>query len=136
MCFLHSGTNSYLIICGLLVNSGEASWNLLTIFVLKEDMHVNAKRTLLAFADKHPVVREKLLAWHKTMEACEAKNFTELKLTFGSADYVPKNFTVFDIGGNEYRIVAVIHYNTQKVFLRLVGTHREYDMWTKENRGK
>jgi len=99
-------------------------------------MHVIAKSTLLAFADKHPAAREKLLSWHKAMEACEAKDFTELKLTFGSADYVPKKFTVFDIGGNDYRIVAVIHYNTQKVFLRLVGTHREYDKWTKENRGK
>lgn len=99
-------------------------------------MRVIAKSTLLAFADKYPAALEKMLSWHKTMEACEAKDFTELKLTFGSADYVPKKFTVFDIGGNEYRLVTVIHYNTQKVFLRFVGTHREYDKWTKENRGK
>eukprot|EP01036_Dinobryon_divergens_P015290 gene15290-20712_t len=41
------------------------------------------------------------------MEACDAKDFTELKRTFPNADYVPKKFTVFDVGGNDFRIVAV-----------------------------
>ena len=70
------------------------------------------------------------------MKACTAKNFNELKRTFTSADYVPKKYTVFDIGGNDYRIVTVISYDAQKVYLRLVGTHSEYDKSTKENRGK
>jgi len=99
-------------------------------------MHVIAKKTLLAFVEKHPAAREKVLAWHKLMEACAAKDFTELKKTFPSADYVPKKFTVFDVGGNEYRIVAVVFYDTQKVYLRLVGTHTEYDKWSKDNRKK
>lgn len=99
-------------------------------------MHVFAKSTLLAFAEKYPAARDKLLIWHKLMEACTAKNFNELKLTFGSADYVPKSFTVFDIGGNDYRVVTVIHYDAQRVYVRLVGTHGEYDMWTEENRKK
>lgn len=99
-------------------------------------MHVIAKSTLMAFALKNPSAREKLLSWHKTMEACTAKDFNEIKLTFKSADYVPKKYTVFDIGDNDYRIVAVIHYGIQKVYLRLVETHNEYDKWTKENRGK
>jgi mRNA interferase HigB len=99
-------------------------------------MHVIAKSTLLAFAQKHPEARDKLLSWHKTMKACSARNFSELKLTFASADYVPKKYTVFDIGGKEYRIVTVIFYDVQKVYIRLVGTHTEYDKWTKENRGK
>ncbi len=103
---------------------------------MKEDMHVIAKSTLLAFAAKHPAAKEKLLAWHKIMEACTAKDFNQLKQTFNSADYVPQKYTVFDIGNNDYRIVAVVHYSIQKVYLRLVGTHAEYDKWTKENRGK
>ena len=99
-------------------------------------MHVIAKRTLLAFATKDPAARDRLLAWHKAMEASAAKDFNELKQTFKGADYVPRKYTVFDIGGNEYRIVAVVHYDIQKVYVRLVGTHGEYDKWTKENRGK
>lgn len=102
----------------------------------KEAMHVIAKSTLLVFAAKHPEARDKLLSWHRTMKACTAKNLSELKLTFTSADYVPKKYTVFDIGGNDYRIVTVIFYDAQKVYVRLVGTHSEYDKWTKENRGK
>jgi mRNA interferase HigB len=99
-------------------------------------MHVIAKRTLLAFANKHPAAREKVLAWHKLMEACNATDFTELKLTFPTADYVPQKYTVFDVGGNDYRIVAVVIYDIQKVYLRLVGTHTEYDKWSKANRKK
>jgi mRNA interferase HigB len=99
-------------------------------------MHVIAKRTLLAFADKHPAARDKVLAWHKAMEACNAKDFNELKLTFNSADYVPEKYTVFDVSGNDYRIVAVVIYSIQKVYLKLVGTHTEYDKWSKANRKK
>lgn len=98
-------------------------------------MHVIAKSTLMVFAEKHPEASEKLLSWYRTMKACTAKNFSELKLTFGSADYVPPKYTVFDIGGNDYRIVTVIFYGAQKVYVRLVGTHSEYDKWTKGNRG-
>lgn len=99
-------------------------------------MHVISKTPLLDFAKKHPEAKERLLAWHKIMEACDAQDFRELKQTFKTADYVPEKFTVFDVGGNEYRIVAVVIYRSQKVFVRLVGTHGEYDKWSKENRKK
>ena len=92
-------------------------------------MHVIAKSTLLAFADKHPDARDKLLAWHKTMKACTAKNFNELKWTFTSADYVPKKYTVFDIGGNKYRMIGKYAFGEKQVhlFICWIGTHAEYD---------
>lgn len=99
-------------------------------------MHIIAKSTLLQYLSHHPAAREKILAWHKAMEACEAKDFHELKQTFQSADYVPKKYTIFNIGGNDYRIVTVIHYSTQKAYIRLVGAHSDYDEWTKRNRAK
>jgi mRNA interferase HigB len=99
-------------------------------------MHVISKKPLLAFAKKHPAAREKVLAWHKLMEACKAKDFTELKQTFKTADYVPEKFTVFDVGGNNCRIVAVVIYDIQTVYVRFVGTHTEYDKWSKDNRKK
>ena len=46
--------------------------------------------------------------------------------TFGSADYVD-GFTLFDVGGNRYRIAAVIHYDKQRMYIRQVMTHAEYD---------
>lgn len=65
---------------------------------------------------------------------CRAANFVELRQTFGSADYVPDKYTVFDVGGNKYRIICVIHYNTQRMFVREVLTHKEYDRWSDRNR--
>lgn len=56
--------------------------------------------------------------------------------TFNSADYVGGKYTVFDVGGNKYRVVGVIHYNTQRIYIHGVFTHEEYDKWTKEIRGK
>lgn len=99
-------------------------------------MHVISKKKLLDFSKQHPEAKERLLAWHKVMEGCKAQDFIELKQTFNTADYVPKKFTVFDVGGNEYRIVAVVIYDIQRVYLRFVGTHVEYDKWSKENRKK
>jgi len=49
-----------------------------------------------------------------------------LRQTFGSADYV-EGFTIFDVGGNRYRIAAVIHYDQQRLYIRRVMTHAEYD---------
>ena len=51
---------------------------------------------------------------------------SSLRATFASADYVG-GLTVFNIGGNKYRLIASIHYNRKKVFIRAVLTHPEYD---------
>jgi mRNA interferase HigB len=53
-------------------------------------------------------------------------NFAELKTLFSSADQVA-NKTVFNIGGNKYRLIAAIHYNRNRVYIRAILTHREYD---------
>ena len=77
-----------------------------------------------------------LKAWFKASRKGVFQNLAELKRTFGSVDYVPvgkKQFYVFNIGGNKYRLVAAIHFNTQKLFIRHVLTHKEYDQggWKK-----
>lgn len=61
-------------------------------------------------------------------------NFAHLRATFPSADLVGV-FTVFNIGGNNYRLIAVIHYNRSKVYIRHVLTHAEYDRgdWKRGN---
>ena len=60
------------------------------------------------------------------MEGKDFVDFNELKATFASADYV-NGLTVFNVGGNKYRLIAAIHYNRRKVFVRAVLTHPEYD---------
>ena len=58
-----------------------------------------------------------------------------MKQAFNAADYVPL-FTVFDVGGNDFRIISVIHYDRQKAYIRYVLTHSEYNRWSKEQRKK
>lgn len=91
---------------------------------------------LVNFYKKHPEAKKRLEAWCQVGEACNATNLHELKQTFQTADYVPDQYTIFDVGGNQYRIVTVIYYSTQKVYIREVLTHAEYDKWSKQHRGK
>lgn len=64
--------------------------------------------------------------WYRVMKRGAYANFAELKATFGSVDKVGRVF-VFNIGGHKLRIVAAVHFNTAKVFIRHVLTHSEYD---------
>jgi mRNA interferase HigB len=71
-----------------------------------------------------------LKSWYKAASQGHFRNLAELKQTFQSVDYVSarrKGFHGFNIGGNKYRLVAVIHFNAQKLFIRQVLTHAEYD---------
>lgn len=99
-------------------------------------MRVISTSALELFWRTHPDAESKLSAWYAAIKHCSAHDFNELKQTFSTADYVPKKYTVFDVGGNAYRVITCIHYNTQIVYVRAVLTHVEYDKWTKVNRGK
>ena len=89
-------------------------------------MHVLAKPALIEFWEKHPDSESAIRAWYRTIEGEVFADFNDLRATFASADYVD-GLTVFNIGGNKYRLIAVIHYNRRKVFIRSVLTHAEYD---------
>lgn len=64
--------------------------------------------------------------WFRKASDLRVNSFPALRRTFGSADYVD-GFTLFDVGGNRYRIAAVIHYDKQRLYVRRVMTHAEYD---------
>lgn len=89
-------------------------------------MHVITRKRLREFAANHREAAEPLGVWFKLISTNEFKSFSELRRVFGSADKVGR-FTVFDIGGNKFRLVAAIHYNRKKVYIRQVLTHAEYD---------
>jgi mRNA interferase HigB len=78
------------------------------------------------FARTHPDSRSSLKSWTQAMESNSFKHFVELKKTFGSADQV-KPYTVFDISGNKYRLIAVVNYALQSVSIECVLTHAQYD---------
>ena len=97
-------------------------------------MHVIAKPALVEFWKKHSGAEGPLEAWYRIMRREVVADFNALRETFGSADYVDP-FTVSNIGGNKYRLIAVIHYNRRKVYIRQVLTHAEYDRdnWERRN---
>jgi mRNA interferase HigB len=98
-------------------------------------MRVISRRALRDFWDLHPTAAGPLAAWFRLIERSRFADFSTLKRTFGAADYVAP-FTVFDVGGNKYRIVTAIHYNRERVYVRHVFTHPEYDQWSDDMRGK
>ncbi len=66
--------------------------------------------------------------WFKLLSQVEATNFAELKELFGSVDLV-KDYVIFDIGGNKFRIIAIVYFESKLVLIRHVLTHEEYDHW-------
>jgi mRNA interferase HigB len=60
-------------------------------------------------------------------------DFNTLKATFAAADYVAP-YTLFNVGGNRFRVVAVIHYDRRRIYIRHVFTHADYDRWSDELR--
>lgn len=96
-------------------------------------MHVIAKSTLVIFWESQPrgkeqaAARAAMIEWHTTTTDAAWRNFAELKATFNTADYVSDGKIVFDVGGNKYRIVGLIGFRTQRVFILFVGTHAQYD---------
>jgi mRNA interferase HigB len=89
-------------------------------------MHIITRKRLNEFADSYPETRTALAQWYEQVKKNEFANFAELRLMFPAADQVGK-LTVFNIGGNKVRLIAAIHYNRKKVYIRAVLTHPEYD---------
>jgi len=88
-------------------------------------VHIITRKRLVEFARKHPDARVPLNHWYSIVNKTDFASFAELRITFPSADQV-KNFTVFNIAGNKYRLIVAIHYNRKKVYIRHVLTHAEY----------
>ena len=89
-------------------------------------MHLITRKTLRTFWQQHPDSKTALERWSQIIEKNNFDSFTQLRATFKSADRVGK-LTVFNIGGNKYRLIAAIHFNRHKVYIRHILTHAEYD---------
>ena len=89
-------------------------------------MHVISRKALREFWEKYPDSKAPFSRWFKIMEKQDFGNFSELRAIFPGADKVG-DLIVFNIGGNKYRLIASIHFNRGKVYIRHVLTHAEYD---------
>lgn len=89
-------------------------------------MRVVSKRRLVEYYVNHASSKTALEEWYQNVSKAQWNNFNELKNQFLSADYFGNNRVVFNIKGNDFRLVAIIIYVSKKVYVRWIGTHAEY----------
>lgn len=68
-----------------------------------------------------------LRAWVYVVRAADWSKPADIEQMFRSADILPNGRAIFDIGGNKYRLICAIHYRGKRVYVRFIGTHKEYD---------
>jgi len=89
-------------------------------------MHIITRKRLNDFAELYPDIKTALQHWYRMMKSSDFNSFNELKALFPHADQVGK-LTVFNIGGNKVRLIAAVHYNSRRIYIRHILTHSEYD---------
>ncbi len=90
-------------------------------------MRIIAKKRLREFWEEYPDAEEPLLAWYREVQQEDWDTPAKVKQTYGNASIVADNRVVFNIKGNDYRLVVKINYAHRVVYIRFVGTHAEYD---------
>ncbi len=90
-------------------------------------MRVIAKRTLKEFWTAYRDSEDALIEWHDIVSKARFQNPNEVRAIFPSADQVGRNRIVFNICRNKYRLIAIFRYKIQMVYIRFVGTHKNYD---------
>ncbi|MCP9450165.1 MAG: type II toxin-antitoxin system HigB family toxin [Nitrospira sp.] len=90
-------------------------------------MRIIAKRTLRNFWKRHPKAKGPLEAWHQEVVRADWTSPSAVKAHFRSASVLRGNRVVFNVAGNEYRLVVKINYPYRVVYVRFIGTHAEYD---------
>ena len=90
-------------------------------------MRVIAKRTLRDFWGKHADCEEQLMAWYREASKAEWESPNQIKAQYASASILKNSRVVFNICGNKYRLIVEINFPRKWVFIRFIGTHKEYD---------
>ncbi|WP_295654164.1 type II toxin-antitoxin system HigB family toxin [uncultured Mucilaginibacter sp.] len=90
-------------------------------------MVIISKSTLREFAELHADAEGPLFNWYELTANADWKNFNEVRNTFNSVDAVGNDRYVFNIKGNNYRLIALIIFKVRTVFILFIGTHAEYD---------
>ncbi|HKB45385.1 MAG TPA: type II toxin-antitoxin system HigB family toxin [Chitinophagaceae bacterium] len=90
-------------------------------------MVVIAKKAISEFIEKYPRSAKAMLEWYLKTKESDWANFADIKKLFGATDSAGNGLYVFNIGGNKYRLIARIIFGARTVFIRFIGTHKEYD---------
>jgi len=90
-------------------------------------MVVISYKTIKEYGGKKKDSFEALDNWYTIVEKGDFANFSELRAVFNSVDAVGNDLYIFNIKGNHYRLIARIHFNVRTVYIKFVGTHKDYD---------
>jgi len=93
-------------------------------------MDLVAAEKIKEFCIRQPTARIVVERWERLMQQLAPANYNELRAVFGSADYAAP-FTIFNTGGNRYRIVVIMDYVKARAMVHAVMTHSEYDKWSR-----
>lgn len=90
-------------------------------------MRVIALKTLKDFWEDAPDSEDALKTWFAVAQKADWKTPSEVKKTYGNASILQEGRVVFNIAGNKYRLIVQINYPYRVVYVRFVGTHKQYD---------
>lgn len=90
-------------------------------------MRIIAKKILRDYWKIHPDCEQQLKSWFQEASKAVWKNHNEMKKEYPSASILPNNRFVFNIKGNNYRLIVKVNYDYQMMWIRFIGTHQEYD---------
>jgi mRNA interferase HigB len=91
-------------------------------------MQIIAKSTLRKFWEVHPQAETPLRTWYTVVDKAAWSSPADVKMMFGAnVDFVSDNRIIFDIAGNKYRLIIHVAYPYQRVLIKFVGTHKEYN---------
>jgi len=88
-------------------------------------LRIISKKKIRDYVSNNVQAELPLVDWYTKMLNIKADSLNELKKVFNSIDYV-NGYTIFDIGGNNYRLITAIHYNVQRCYIREIWTHAQY----------
>jgi mRNA interferase HigB len=90
-------------------------------------MRIIAKATLRSFWTLHAETEEPLLAWYREAEQADWGQPADVKAQYRNCSILKDGRVVFNIKGNDFRLVVSINYDYRVIYIRFVGTHAEYD---------
>jgi mRNA interferase HigB len=90
-------------------------------------MRIIALKTLRLFWEQHPDAQQALQAWYRDAKRATWKAPADIRNVYRNASIVGNNRVVFNIRGNQYRLVVAVNYPSGLIYIRFIGTHQDYD---------
>lgn len=90
-------------------------------------MVIISYKTIREYTDRRKEVEDQLNNWYTITEKSDWANFNEMRQIFNSVDSVGNDLYVFNIKGNDYRLIVRIIFRVRTIYIKFIGTHKEYD---------